>query len=381
MLFQIDQSVCDLISSSAATTADFSALSYLALAAAEGKHRLGGPRRVLAELSRCASLTAREKNAFERAASRSAEEGRLWTKLKVYSKVIASSALEPSSQRVGSQRIISVPLQWFDDSEKIQPTALLAENLSDADVLKKIGKAGTQLIGLGYLPLSVSPISGGGSTTAAALKSLASQNRQTLCIVDSDKIYPTGELGSTARNLNSFKNEVQYPLIEIVETRGRDLENHLPISFYLQTYDSHISHRRMARALSTLTEHDEIDIRTYLDIERGLLLYDVLKFAPDSGERVFWTESVRRMCSLSIASESELGCLQQGICAHETRSDCRCIVIAGLPANILQDFFNRNGEADAHDLCANLDAVARIEWTRLGGSIASWACGDQKLRV
>src|SRR5580698_1101499 len=206
MLFEIDAIVSDLFRDGTPTQEDIQGLSHVAMAAAEGSHRVTGSRNLLKELSRLDFLSRREKGAFLRAAEQVSEYRGLVSKLAVIGRIAVSTHPEPMALLTGSQRVITFPLRWFDITAKIQPVALLGENLSDVGVFIKIGEVGMLLKGYGYFPLVLSRAHGGGSTIGQVLEQLVSENRLCLCIVDSDRSCPNGALGATAQTITHFKN-------------------------------------------------------------------------------------------------------------------------------------------------------------------------------
>ena len=215
MLFQINESVAEKFSSGSATAQDVEAIEYLLRGAAEGSHRVSGARAVLRCLSGSNLLGHRAKKTLERALGRIAQEGHLTYRLKTIGEVVSTAATDPSVRFSGTQRIITFPLQWFDASSRIRPVTLIGENLSDVEIFRIIGEVGTLLDGCGYLPMAFTASNGGGSTTGIVLDHLASQNHVCLCIVDSDRLSPTSDLGTTAKGVAKFKNPIDYPLVGV----------------------------------------------------------------------------------------------------------------------------------------------------------------------
>src|SRR6266545_2977257 len=104
MLFQIDPSVSALFLTKSATAQDYSGLGYLTLGAAEGSHRITGPRKVLLQLSELPAIDSRTQRTLVRAAERVAQEGHLVHRLTTIARVIAGTQANPSSSSTGAQR-------------------------------------------------------------------------------------------------------------------------------------------------------------------------------------------------------------------------------------------------------------------------------------
>jgi hypothetical protein len=380
MLFVIGQSVGGLFASGGAGQPDVESLEYLALGSAEGSHRISGTRQVLTNLSGNTVLHTKTRKVFERAAARVAQEGRLQYQLTVYGQVEAGSGL-PTSTTVGTKRVITFPLRWFNDSTKVQITVLLGENLSDACVLHSIGEAGTVLAGLPYLPLKSKADHGGGSSIGQVLHANANANCICICIVDSDRACPLGTLGNTAATVQPFKNTAIYPLIEVSETSSRDLENILPDNFYRSEYSNHQVYSIMVGVMEHLTQCGETDLRSYLDIEKGVTLRQIFNYPVNSPERVFWGTKLQILLAHMGIAPATLPCLTAGSCAAMATGPCTCAIVAGNSSNILQSFASRFSGSTRYNLASCLDKSVRPEWLRLGAGIASWCCGDDRLRM
>jgi hypothetical protein len=381
MLFRIDESVSELLTSSAATNQDAEALSCLALGAAEGSHRITGARKVLAQLSQLQSLSLGARKTLERAAGRVAQEGHLHLKLQTFGHVVSNTQTVPSAAINRDQRVITFPLRWFDRSAKIQPTSLLGENLSDVRVFTKIGEVGTVLSALDYLPIVASPTNGGGSTIGKVLGQLVASNRICLCIVDSDKVCPTSNVGGTARSVAPYSDINAYPMVEVLETTGRDLENALPNSFFLSRYGNDPKNIPMTNLLAQLGSQGEVEVRAHVDIECGLVLREIWSHSPTSHEANFWRNKLNQVFALVGVLASSFPCLATETCAHPIGCPCVCVVVPGNRANILDDFLALYEGADRFVLRNMLDDSVREDWRRLGRAIASWCCGDSRLRV
>ncbi len=380
MLFEIDESVSELLAGELSGQ-DHQAIVYLAIAAAEGNHRITGRRKVLQQLAETPGMTDRQKAAFIRAAGKVTEEGMLPRRLNVLGRVIASTDTRPSAIINGSQRVITFPLRWFDLTAKIQPVILLAENLSDVKVYQTIGEAGSVLASLGYVFHSISPRHGGGSTIGQVLRGIAQSDLICLCLVDSDKACPQSIEGDTARSVAQFRNVQTYPLIEVLLTLGRDLENALPDSFYKITYSAGSQHESMAQTLLELSLQGERDIRRHLDVKKGLVLRDVFGFTAGSPEVGFWQTGLTILLGIRGINITSFPCNNKGVCTKTKRTECECQIVSGNAANILEDFTAANQGTDRFTLGQRLDASVRDEWIALGSIIASWCCGDSRLRI
>jgi hypothetical protein len=380
MLFQIGESVSHLFCNTNFSQHDLMCLRYLAMGAAEGNHRITGHRKVLKALAEVQLGDLRLSNAFTRAAERVATEGALVTRLQCVAKIEADGDV-PRSETIGGRRSIIFPLHWFDSSARIQPTYLLAENLDDVAVLRRMGMVGAILASYKYHPLSIAELNGGGSSIAAVLTSLSNQDRLCICVADSDKQCPSSPEGQTARGLIPYENELAFPLIQVLKTTGRDLENCLPDFFYADEYGRHHAYASIANFLRQLTEQQEYEVRNHVDIEKGFRLFELLGSPLQSAERLFWDSKLTLIFNLADVLPGHFPCVSSQTCARGSKDLCQCIVVTGNPSHILRTFNERYGLGDAFNIAPRIEASVKPEWERMGTTVFSWCCGDTRIRV
>jgi hypothetical protein len=380
MLFEIDETVSELLSEGELAGPDRQGITHLAIAAAEGSHRITGRRKVLQRLAESPWIGPRERAAFTRAAGRVAEDGALPRRVTVLGRVVATGDTRPTAATNGGQRVITFPIRWFDITAKIQPVVLLAENLSDVEVYRKIGGAASRLASLGYLPLSLSERHGGGNTIGQVLDGLAQSDAICLCIVDSDKSCPLSREGDTARTVIGYRNILDYPLIEVLLTPGRDLENSLPDSFYSSTYGAGSLHAAMTNMLEEFSRGGNLDLRRHLDVKKGFVLRDLFGFPGGSAEAQFWEAGLDVILAIRGMDRGALACMSSRVCPKARRWECECELVGGNGSNILETYALATRGADAFTVVRSLEAHIRDDWRMLGTAVASWCCGDSRLR-
>jgi hypothetical protein len=199
--------------------------------------------------------------------------------------------------------------------------------------------------------------------------------------VDSDKACPAGALGQTAAGVQGYKTAAQFPILEVIETSGRDLENCLPDRFYQVAYGPHSQHPAMTDALVRLTAAGDLEGRAHIDIERGLVLRHVFSYPPASPDRLFWDTRVAEACAALGLRPGHFSCMATGTCTTLGAGACTCIIVQGNPQDILQRFVEVHGTDSGHQLVNLLSQQERAEWVRLGMAIASWCCADTRLRA
>ncbi len=373
MLYVLDESIAELASSGGLISSNLAAMQYLLLSSIEGNHRVWANRSTLRALYECNDFDRREKQAITRLLERVASDGSLKNKLSVYVKVVAHPGI-PNSVTENNRRQIQIPLSWFDSSGKIQPTILLGENLSDALVLSKLAECAIVLNGLSFLPVKLRPNHGGGSTIPHVMNHNISNHNFCLCIVDSDKDFPDSPMGTTARSVQHYKNPSLYPLAEVLETRGRDLENSLPNIFYKT---SCAPSSQMSKLLCDLTTKSEHELRYFIDIEKGLNLKTFFAM-DDPVMKAYWEGKIPTIIKSTGIDLRSGNCTNSGACDKPT--NCACVLIKGNSNDILSNFHSQYSATDGHALTSWLDDSVKTEWKELGFAILGWCCGDQPLR-
>lgn len=380
MLFSLDAAVAVLFATGSPGPQQIHGLEMLTLGIAEGNHCITGTRNTLRLLGASGHLSARAQAVMFAALDTYAQHRAILGKVRVYATVTPIAVSGPHVQSVHSnQSVITVPLDWFKTSAKVQPTALLAENLDDANLYLRIGEAGAILASWGYLSLSARPIHGGGGTISQVLQGYVGSGDLCLCLVDSDRACPGGVLGNTASSVQPFKSQ-QYPLSDVLETVARDAENLLPDTFYIGGFHSSPHLFPAADVLDRLTSATEFDARSHLDIKRGLSLRQVFALTPGSPERLFWESKVKLIIGL-LPSPLALPCLAIGHCNAGTATACTCVVVPACTGDLLRRFLHATANQTVYQIIGSLDASVRPEWARLGTLIASWCIATKPLRL
>lgn len=380
MLYVIDDNIASHFSAGKANQRDIASLEMLAMGIAEGRHRLHGRRVTLQTLINGDWFSARAKGVFLQARNQVSQTGILPNQLRVYGRLVVSPGMDsPKHHAIGERREIRIPLDWFDESSKVQETILLGENLSDVKALLIIANVAITRMDLKYLPFRFDGRGGGGSTTGASIAQIAEQQQQCLCLVDSDRACPTGQIGDTARSVQQFKDPEMYPRIGIVETAGRDLENSLPLSFYRNQYSGQNQFAPLTNLLVGLANAGHHELILYLDIENGLTLRRHFQRPADSPERAYWETRIPILCNFLQPPNPAFPCQLTKVCANPNA--CMCIVCPGNRSDVLAMFSKVYETTNPFTLSALLSTQEWEEWCRLGIEVASWCCAEKKLRM
>ena len=186
---------------------------------------------------------------------------------------------------------IVVRLRTFDDMSACLQAQLLTEN-SAADGKYILTLANLVARDLGYgVGLSLELVHGGGAGTAVKYKEMLESNRPALCVVDSDRTYPSSALGSTAKAIvkQGMSNEGQTVQAKILPVR--EIENTIPISFLLQVYgDNLVINRKIGKICKYISSLKTVDcpfyVLDYLDLKGGDTVDRVQAF-PEPDRTIF----------------------------------------------------------------------------------------------
>lgn len=260
----------------------------------------------------------------------------------------------------------------FLRSSNIQKTVLLGENSDDGDIYEIMAKEFIKKQAIGKaIKVQCKIENGGGNTTAPTFKRKVEQKEELcLCILDSDKKYPTDpSRGETARRLaREVRNQLTPKYHYYVEDRCRELENMLPESFYQHQYGNDINKKGILPKLKMLKEAEERS-SLFFDMKKGLKCFDVTRCLDTKKKDPQW----------SFLNNNDFGdppCDTQQCTIEKTVA---CNIVDGFGTKILEHFisFYNNAESDQVQtiLSTSNQHLAEI-WKEIGNLVLSWCCGQ-----
>lgn len=139
-----------------------------------------------------------------------------------------SSNLARSAKQSNANQI-PVSLAWFSQSERIQPSHLICEHISDCNVYIALAAKYLNHITLRGMSLSFRKVSGGGHAIDDVIRHTLADHSPALCIVDSDKDSSSSvAVGKTAQDARKSFMKSQHDKACFVMLDARELENLLP---------------------------------------------------------------------------------------------------------------------------------------------------------
>ncbi|PDW04710.1 hypothetical protein [Candidatus Viridilinea mediisalina] len=372
MLIVLDPSLIDLIRSSPAIHLDaVSALENIAQARRAGKNLVFADHDTLAFLKSYQEISAPARDVFanlyrRRPQSKSLLDGMAW-----HVRVVAGVD-ELRIIRDGNN-IISVSFQYFADNPVLSSKiTLLTENSLDGKVFEQIARYYLYSKSLGHVRLAYDPHGGGGQTTGDEFANIQqAKDRLCLCIVDSDRQIPNGSLGSTAKYLLD-KRDSTLPFCHIHVLPVRELENIMPIELYRRLADKDVNRRDMFNNLKKMRELGLIDAIKYIDVKKGMRLFDLRCKNQNDSKYKFWSH-------IFSSLELQIECYSNKIC--EKREHCECTVIAGMGDKTLEVTLKALEQIRDADLKELMEDYCQAYWDELGSLFVSWCCVGSRMNT
>lgn len=382
MLIEIDAVIADRLDSLQRDPRFSDAMSYLALGHREGKHVVTAPRRLLDRLMQFDALDRRTRDTFHRIKSSYQDGQKLRELVRCFVRVCASGEWVSGTGRIeeGTERTcFRVPYHVFDDSGRVQPTCLLAEDADDARFYRMVARAYVAREQIGGIEIRCSLRGGGGSNTADELRASAG-DVPVLCIVDSDRDWPEGALGETAKKALQAQQENADAISHVHVLPSRHVENLIPGNLVMDALPSDAdagfrSRCERARQVGILGGEE---LFHHLHVKDGLLRCDV--FAARSREK---QDFLRAICQ-RLEQPGLSWC--QDACERDTGHKQPCKVFEGLGDRLFRHVVTYADELTPHKLAEYLFSKQQQNgcgpiWAELGEVLLSWTCAFKPIRV
>jgi len=359
------------------------AVEYLSIAHMEGKHLVTGSRDTLIKIISLGQyLSEKIISLYKKLLYEVPQYGAVGSRLSVYAIIIGFDENETKSLS-GEQTTLHIPLRFFNDSSKIQPVNFIAENSDDTKLVRHLCRAYAFEKRLHNLKFNFNPVMGGGDQTAKEYKSSQDKGLFTICVVDSDKNYPDGNIGETARKVKFVNNTSIYSDYRILDCR--ELENLIPEKqLYLACSDDQ-TRMRAVNFIKYLEQTTNSEKRLYIDFKNGLKLLDIYSLLPNSPLRNYWGDArklisdeshVDNECLLSNKCNEKSTCLTEG-----NKRDCRSIVMHSLGNKICESVVNILDLTSPQKLYESLCTLTKRLWDIIGSFVFSWSCCGIRLII
>lgn len=243
-------------------------------------------------------------------------------------------------------------------------TVLIGENLNDCKFFTHICDKYLcchRLWGANY---AFGKIPGGGGTTVDVYDNEIEQRQKfCLCIVDSDKKYPTDVIGATATDVKNLHNNKKPLLCDYyIMEHLSEVENLLP----------HDMVRRVCASKNNLHKFLSLDI-AFLDMKKGI----VKGVLQNIKAKEYYCDL---MGDFKQIVDDITNCFVDVSQRVLTKSEKNEAVVSGFGSNLLKDVLALNWESVELSKI-ELTSSQNYEWEEIGKRIFSWTCAPKKMRV
>ena len=255
----------------------------------------------------------------------------------------------------------------------IQKSVLLGENLHDCRFYKMVAKVYASNNRLGTLKLNCEDRLGGGSSITDVYRYTQEEDKRLcLCVVDSDKEFPSGNLGLIAHKLTEIDDESK-PISRCIHLSCREVENMFSckqLDLVIRKEATRMEARRVLGIIEKCNRH----IRFYIDIKNGLTIEKILKL-PNNPCRKYWIDSI--LAIQRSNGKPTASCLGMSKC-YEKDKDCACTIMPGFGEAILENVVEELDRYSIPKIDEMLCEIVRDEWMRVGQVIFSWCVGRNR---
>lgn len=373
MLIKIDRSLVENLNNELTYP-----LSLLAIAQSEGKHIITGDRNTLQSIIKCDFLDDPTKQIYKKILDKVSYLPSYLSAVSRYIEVI-NDCPEPRILESSGKKVIQVSPKFFNDSETIQKTIILAENINDSffyEIIATVYLIWKEL----RASIAYEKRGGGGSTiTGNYIEIQRSNKRLCLCLVDSDRLAPQSSLGSTAQSIQR-QADSRCTRTQLFILNFREIENLIPTSILSEL--PLIKSKNAQEALEVIQAIDRSsvqEIRGFLDIKHKMVFQSVIKNKEDNVKE-FWQDKIDEISQISdIRIDS--WCQEHWSCSKP--NPCNCSIFPGFGDGVLEQTIEHLKGIAPQQIAKKIKEgnPLRREWEKLGEAVVNWCLADQPIRA
>lgn len=347
------------------------ALENLAIARREGKHSVIANRETLRTIAQCSHLSKFSRNIYHKLYNQSTQFSSYLSAVTKYIEIV-NPCYEPEVLSDSGKQIIKVPPRFFNDSELVQKTILLGENLDDAFFYETIAKVYLRWKRINA-QIKCDRRGGGGSTISSEYINIQKLNeRFCLCIVDSDKIAPNGDLGSTADRLRK-SDDPDCKKTQIFILHCRESENLIPNSILSKLYAGKQEKLEALNIIKSIS----LEVRCFLDIKEGTYLKKIM--AENTCEiKNFWSAKIPQIPHISERINNS--CQTNWQCSSNS-GKCQCQISLGLGDKTLSKTVEYLQDNTPNEIARIVDHSMRSDWEKIGEVVMDWCIAESPIRA
>lgn len=379
MLILIDSSVIDNGDQSAWDDDDDTvlALEHLAYACREGKHLVIAERGTLKKIANSSRLSDNHRSIYRTLCHQATQQFRSYpSEVTKYIKII-NPCSKPEVVFDSGQQIIKLSPRFFNDSELIQKTILLCENIDDAVLYETIAKVYLIWKRLN-VEIACEQRGGGGNTISKEYVNIQKfKKRFCLCIVDSDKIAPDGNLGNTAKSLSQAQSNSNCIITQAFILDCREIENLIPNSILSELCSGNKERLKALKIIENISS-STVEIRDFLDIKKGTQMKEIINASSNLKIKSFWEANISRIPN--ICSHIDRWCQDNWQC-RDNAGECKCKISLGFGENTLSNTVEYLSKTNPHKIARIVDKSRCPEWEEIAQIVINWCIAASPIRA
>ncbi|KIH83557.1 hypothetical protein [Pseudomonas batumici] len=371
MFFRIDETVISLIEHQV-LPANFSiCIDELFRARRLGKHLIYCKPAHLEKIEALPGISEATKLTIRKIKSLQRFKKTIFESMTTYVNVISTPNTIRTSVEQG-KTIIEISIDNFANGDFLEPTVLLAENITDCELFQHIAKIKNHnSTNLQNLRHNAHFISGGGSQTPRQFEINSTQNRLSLCIVDGDLEYENATLGTnTAAPIMQLHTDSPKPHSFPVILNCYSVENLIPSDLIKKSTKQEINQSDYLREIESLQTQD---YWPYIPLKIGK---SCTNFVSSDAKGAYWSQHRAGFTP------------KQQSCLTWAGGNCSpgCIVLDKMPdktARIVAEYLSstiKNGQfREIAKSISTLPSEINKLWTEVSIHVNSWACSGDRI--
>ena len=286
-------------------------------------------------------------------------------------KIIVSSTASSISR---NDNIWILPLSSIEYGS-LQSVELLAEDLTDGQLLIHSVDHYKKLNGYNSLSYKITPRNGGGTNIYSNLINVLENSKDfTIVFCDSDKFSPEANLGDTTQKCIELSNSHE-KFSFFMKTKGREIENDLPITFVIESHIDDPKVQQRIQKLEYVKSKLDIPFMDYIDLKEGLRTDWISKFEKNTKNFEFWGEFNLALSKINYKDFNNKFSQDES----ETILPMICEKMASNTLDWLDDK-KKNHPKSIHSQIKK-DAKAFNSWLEHGKDIFWLGCAMKKIRL
>lgn len=291
------------------------------------------------------------------------EIGGIKHRFKIKMEVDFSDATAESSSKIGDRELIKVNYRRVIDHETLQTPVILGENLDDAKLYLHLSRL--YLISSGShdgISINMNTDHGGGSTTINKFRQLKEQEKICLCILDSDKKFPTDSEKGTSSAFTNIERQLDKRAKAIV-LDAHEIESIIPDYILRDVFSDYRYPEQYTPALDLLSSINEY--RKFFDHKNGISLKQAINLA-GSSQTNYWHNAFSRINTANkLQCFGDVKCYQCDDCpkllgfGERLLSNTVNLLETGRPVNSYRNHVTQT--------CINT-------WSQFAEVIVQWGC-------